>query len=115
MVEYVLDLNSVFGSLADATRRDILQRLKAGGLTVSEIARPYKLTLAAISKHLMVLEQARLVVKQRRGKEKFVELSPQALAQADVYIEQYRAFWEQRFDVLEVVLEQQKRKQVKKG
>lgn len=109
MVDYALDLDSVFGSLADGTRRDILQRLISGGLTVSEIARPYSLTLAAVSKHLMVLEKASLVVKNRRGKEKFVELSPVALANADSYLKQYQKFWEDRFDALDTLLDQEQR------
>lgn len=107
MVEYTLDLDSVFGSLADPTRRDILQRLTSTELTIGEIARHYDLTFAAISKHLKVLERAKLIIKHRRGKEQVVRISAQALAQADEYIEQYRKLWEYRFDALEVLLEQE--------
>jgi DNA-binding transcriptional ArsR family regulator len=105
MVEYTLNLDSIFSSLADPTRRDILSRLTQGKLSVGEIAEPYSLTFAAISKHLMVLEKARLVIKQRSGKEQIVSLSPQALADADVYLSHYRRFWESRFNALDTLLD----------
>jgi DNA-binding transcriptional ArsR family regulator len=111
MVEYVLSLDSIFGSLSDPTRRDILQRVTGRELTVSEIASHYDLTFAAVSKHLKVLERARLISKRRRGKEQMVTVSPRALAVADEYLEQYRLLWESRFDRLEVLLEQEQRKQ----
>lgn len=108
MVEYSLSLDSVFGSLADPTRRDILRRVAGQQLSVSEIAEPYPLTLAAVSKHLKVLEKARLVVKRRRGKEQLVMAAPQALAEAADYLESYRQFWEQRLDALEQYLNETK-------
>jgi DNA-binding transcriptional ArsR family regulator len=115
MVEYALDLDTVFGSLADPTRRDILQRLITAELTISEIASHYDLTFAAISKHLKVLEKAKLIIKQRRGKEQVVRISPRTLAYADEYIEQYRNLWEARFDALEALLEREKDSFNKKG
>jgi DNA-binding transcriptional ArsR family regulator len=60
MVEYTPSLDSIFGSLADPTRRDILQRVAGRELTVSQIAEPYDLSLAAVSKHLKILERAKL-------------------------------------------------------
>jgi len=114
MVEYTLDLDLVFGSLADSTRRDLLQRLTRGEQSVGELAQEYKLTFAAVSKHLKVLEKAKLIIKQRRGKQQMVRISPQALAGADEYLRQYQALWEQRFDALDTLLEQEKRK-YKKG
>lgn len=101
MVEYTLKLDSIFGSLADATRRDILKRVATKELSVSEIARPYRLTYAAISKHLGVLERAKLIVKRRRGREHYATLAPVALKDASLYLERYRAMWEGRFDALE--------------
>jgi DNA-binding transcriptional ArsR family regulator len=105
MVEYLLQLDTVFGSLADPTRRDILQRLADKEMTVGEIARPYKLTFAAVSKHLKVLEAARLVVKRRSGKEQIVQLSPGALAAADAYLKQYEQLWQARLDALDEFLQ----------
>lgn len=110
MVEYTLDLDLVFGSLSDSTRRDILQRLLSGEQSVGELAQAYKLTFAAVSKHLKVLEKAKLVLKQRKGKQQMVRISPQALAVADEYLRQYQVLWEQRFDALEMLLEQEKHK-----
>jgi DNA-binding transcriptional ArsR family regulator len=106
MVEYTIQLDSIFASLADPTRRDILTRLKAKTMTVGEIAAKYDLTFAAISKHLKVLEKANLVTKERKGKEQMVHLSPQALAEADSYLEQYRQMWEQRFSKLDELLKE---------
>jgi DNA-binding transcriptional ArsR family regulator len=105
MVEYVLNLDSVFGSLADPTRRDMLQRLTGQELSVSELAQPYEhMTLAAVSKHLKVLEKARLIIKRRRGKQQIVKLSPQTLAEATGYLESYRQMLEGRLDALEEYL-----------
>jgi DNA-binding transcriptional ArsR family regulator len=107
MVEYILSLDTIFGSLSDPTRRDILRRVSKQELTISEIAKPYDLTFAAVSKHLKVLERAKLVMKRRRGKEQMVQAAPQALKDADEYLEQYRQLWEERFDRLEALLNEQ--------
>jgi DNA-binding transcriptional ArsR family regulator len=101
MVEYSLSLDSVFSSLADPTRRDILRRVSDRQLSISQIALPYDLTFAAISKHLQVLERAKLIIKRRKGKEQIVTIAPQALKSADDYLEFYRRFWEERLDSLE--------------
>lgn len=94
-------LDAVFQSLADATRRDILRRVSRQEMSVSQIAEHYKMTLAAISKHLKVLEKARLIIKRRRGKEQIVQLAPHTLAEATGYLEQYQRLWEDRLDNLE--------------
>ncbi len=107
MVEYILNLDTIFGSLSDATRRNILQRVALRELTVSEIAEPYKLSLAAISKHLAVLEKARLIVKQRRGKQQIVSISPAAFKSVSEYIKPYDQMWADRFDALEVIINRQ--------
>jgi DNA-binding transcriptional ArsR family regulator len=106
MVEYTLSLDSIFSSLADPTRRDILRRLINQELTISEIARPYDLTFAAISKHLKVLERAQLIIKRRRGKEQMVQVSPFALKDAANYLESYRMLWDERFQSLDKLLKQ---------
>jgi len=104
MVNQTLSLDFIFGSLADATRRDILRRVAKEELSVGEIAKPYNLTLAAISKHLGVLERARLISKQRRGKEQIVQLAPQAFAETYEYLEFYRKHLEDRMNGLEQYL-----------
>jgi len=101
MVEYALNLDSVFSSLADPTRRDILRRVSKEELTIGEIAQPYDLTFAAVSKHLKVLEKAKLIIKRRRGKEQMVQLVPRALADAAEYLQWYQRLMESRFDALE--------------
>ncbi|MDB5179319.1 MAG: ArsR family transcriptional regulator [Patescibacteria group bacterium] len=89
MIEYSLQLDSIFGSLADPTRRDILRRVAGVELSVSEIAQPYNLSLAAVSKHLKILEKAKLVIKRRQGKQQFVQASPVAIKGAARYLEFY--------------------------
>ena len=101
MVEYTLNLDSVFGCLSDPTRRDMLRRIADHELSVGEIAHFYDLTFAAVSKHLKVLEKAKLIVKRRRGKQQMVSLTPQAFADAAEYIDWYRSLWENRLDSLE--------------
>jgi DNA-binding transcriptional ArsR family regulator len=104
MVEYTLSLDNIFSSLSDPTRRDILRRVASQEMSIGEIARYYDLTFAAVSKHLKVLERAKLIIKQRRGKEQMVTVVPQALKDADEYLEQYRRLWEERFDRLDALL-----------
>jgi DNA-binding transcriptional ArsR family regulator len=106
MVEYTLSLDSIFSSLADPTRRDILRRLISEELSISAVAKPYGLTFAAVSKHLKVLEKAQLIIKQRRGKEQIVQVSPLALKDAADYLENYRLLWDERFQSLDKLLKE---------
>ncbi len=101
IVEYVSSLDSIFGSLADPTRRDILRRVSGRELSIGEIAKAYDLTFAAVSKHLMVLERAKLIIKRRNGKEQMVSTTPHALAEATEYLEWYRQFMETQFNSLD--------------
>ena len=101
MVEYSLSLDEVFGSLADPTRRDILSRTSLSELSVSEIAAPYDISLAAVSKHLKILEKAKLIVKRRRGKQYLVQAAPFAFKDAAEYLEQYGKLLNERMDSLE--------------
>ena len=107
MVNYAISLDDVFNSLADPTRRDILDRLRFRELNVSEIAAPYRVSLAAISKHLSVLERAKLIRKRKEGKERIIALEPEAMAQATEYLKQYEQMWNERFDRLERFLEEE--------
>jgi DNA-binding transcriptional ArsR family regulator len=105
MVEQTIDLNLVFQSLADPTRRDILAHVSRRSLSIGDIAKRYDLTFAAVSKHLKVLERARLVVKQRRGKEQIVTAAPDTVRQASEYLKRYQAMWNERFDALDEYLQ----------
>ena len=105
MVEHTSPLDSIFSSLADPTRRDILRRLRSKEHSVGELAARYDLTFAAVSKHLQVLERAQLVRKRRKGREQQVELISQSFKKADAYLEQYRKSWSERLDRLETFLQ----------
>jgi DNA-binding transcriptional ArsR family regulator len=104
MVEQSHELDAVFGSLSDPTRRDILKKVSKKNMSVGEIAMHYPLTFAAVAKHLDVLHRARLINKQRRGKEQIVSLAPNTLAAASNYLETYKQRWENRLDSLEKYL-----------
>lgn len=106
MVELSLDLDLIFGSLSHHIRRDILKRAVESQreMSVGELAEPYNLTFAAISKHLKVLEKAKLIIKRRRGKEQVIQLSPEAFKDAAAYLQEYEKLWNDRFDRLEQYL-----------
>jgi DNA-binding transcriptional ArsR family regulator len=101
MVEYTLNLDTVFASLADETRRNILGLVARQEMTVSQIATRFKLTYGAISKHILVLEHAKLVIKRRRGKEQLVQLAPRALTEATEYLQWYQDFIGDQYEALE--------------
>ncbi len=107
MVERSLQLDSIFGSLADPTRRDILKRVAVVQMSVGEIAQHYELTFAAVSKHLKILEKAKLIIKQRFGKQQVVRLAPDTLKDASEYLRQYEKLWNDRLDRLEHFLSSQ--------
>lgn len=104
MVEQTYELDAVFGSLSDPTRRDILKRVSEHSMSVGEVAKYYDFSFAGIAKHLDVLERAGLIRKSRQGREQIVTLEPRALAAADGYLEEYRQLWEQRLDSLDEYL-----------
>ena len=106
MVNYQLSLDSVFGSLADPTRRDILSRLQIGELNVGEIAAPYRMSLPAVSKHLRILEEARLIRKRKEGKERIITLEADGVRYAAEYLKQYERMWQERLDRLDVYLKE---------
>ena len=102
MVEYTLD--NIFYSLSDPIRRDILQRVSQIEHSVGELVARYDVSFAAISKHLKVLEEARLIVKRKEGRKQMVRIAPDALRSADDYLEQYRETWQGRHDKLQTLL-----------
>lgn len=104
MVEYTLHLDSIFASLSDPTRRDILARVAHAELSVGELVKKYDVSFAAISKHLKVMERAQLIVKRKEGKKQMVSLAPDALRSADEYLEQYRQMWQSRYDKLDALI-----------
>lgn len=104
MVESVAALDLIFRSLADSTRRDILQRVCQADLTITEIARPYGMSFAAIAKHVAVLEKGRLISKRRRGKEQVISANPGTMTLAAAHLQGYERAWKERYDALEALL-----------
>ena len=116
MVEYwrSSELDHIFAALADPTRRAILQALARRPATINEIAKPFSVSLNAISKHVMVLERAGLLRREIKGREHHCWIEPQPLRQANEWLERYQRFWEQRLDALELYVAK-KFKASKKG
>lgn len=106
MVKHSLQLDDAFHSLSDPIRRDMLHRLTNYELSVGELAQKYTVSFAAVSKHLKVLEKARLVSKRKEGKKYMVALVPETLKNADDYLRQYQQMWESRHTKLDILLKE---------
>jgi len=102
----VYDLDRIFQALSDPTRRSILRQIARGEHTISDIAKPYDLTFAAISKHLKVLESARLIDRRKDGSFQVISLNAEALKSADQWLRHYQQFWSIRLDALKDLLEE---------
>jgi DNA-binding transcriptional ArsR family regulator len=99
-------LNRTFAALADPTRRRILQHLAHGDRCVTDLARPYSMSLPAVSKHLRVLENAGLIRRRRKGRVHSLKLEVAPMRQASRWIEEYRRFWEANLDRLDEYLKE---------
>jgi DNA-binding transcriptional ArsR family regulator len=97
-------LSTTFAALADPTRRAILARLAKGEATVNELAKPFPISLQAVSKHLKVLERAGLITRGRTAQLRPSRLQGAALGEAAGWLAEYREFWEQRMDRLDTHL-----------
>jgi DNA-binding transcriptional ArsR family regulator len=97
-------LSSVFGALADPTRRAILARLAEGDLPVRDLAAPFPVSQPAISRHLKVLEGAGLITRSRRATARLSHLEAAPLRDATAWLARYQALWDERFDRLDEVL-----------
>ena len=95
-----MNLDTAYAALADPTRRAILARLAAGEATVGEIAQPFPISGPAISRHLKVLEQARLIARTRRGQQLICRLNPEGLKSAKEWLDHYQHFWSATLDRL---------------
>lgn len=100
------DLSELFGALSDPVRRDMVARLAESDATVTQLARPYSISLQAVSKHIAVLERAGLVSRSREAQRRPVHLEAQVLDQMTVWVERYRRRAEQRYQRLDAVLAQ---------
>lgn len=99
-------LDSTFAALADPTRRAILMRLAKGDSTVMELAKPFKMSQPAISRHLKVLEEAGLISTMIRAQERPRRLETAPLKKATDWIEKYRQMWETKYKILDGLLEE---------
>ena len=116
MVKYSTSrLDRTFAALADPTRRRILAHLSRGDKRVTHLARPYAISLPAVSKHLRVLEKAGLLRRRRYGRVHEMQLDAGPLKKAAQWVEEYRKFWEGSLDRLAAYLEKTNKTASKKG
>jgi DNA-binding transcriptional ArsR family regulator len=101
-------LDRAFGALADPIRRDILERLAGGPASLSELARPYGISLPGVMKHVRVLEEANLVITQKQGRIRECRLEQEGIDEVGGWIEQQQRLWEGRLDRLEAIIERRK-------
>lgn len=114
MVEYSSKvLDRTFAALADPTRRRILAQLAKGDECVTELARPHAMSLAAVSKHLIVLETAGLVKRRRQGRVHSLALEAKPMQEAQAWIDRYRKFWEGNLDQFEKYLDRLQKQESK--
>jgi DNA-binding transcriptional ArsR family regulator len=104
MVEESLQYDNIFHALADGTRRDILLQLNTGEKTITEIAKKYSMSFAAIAKHLEILESAALIFKRKQGRMRIISANPQTVSATTEYLKRYEVLWDERFNKLEKVL-----------
>jgi DNA-binding transcriptional ArsR family regulator len=106
MVESTADLSAVFMALADPTRRQIVRMLaERGPQAVSELARPFGMSLQAVSKHISVLARAGVVLRRRIGRSHVCSLDSSHLSEASAWIDHYRQFWDANLERLEMLLD----------
>ena len=98
------EVDRIFQALADATRRDIIRRTLTVEASVSELAKAYDMSFAAVQKHVAVLEGAGLVTKEPRGRERIVRGNPEAIARVQALLDRYEQLWRSRIDRLDVLL-----------
>jgi DNA-binding transcriptional ArsR family regulator len=108
-------LDATFAALSDPTRRGIVERLSHGPASVHGLTEPFAVSQQMISKHIACLVRARIVIKTRRGRESVCTLRPEAIRTVSDWASDYRRFWEESFDKLDVVLSQMKTREAGDG
>jgi len=114
MVHYS-HLDTSFSALSDATRRGVLEQLTRSDASITELADKFHMTLTGMKKHVGVLEQAGLVTTEKLGRVRTCRLGARGLEEEAAWIEQYRRLWQARFDALDTVVEELKRKEMVNG
>ena len=107
--------NASFAALADPVRRGVLEQLMRGDTSVGVLAERFHMTLTGMRKHIGVLEQAELVTTEKVGRVRSCSLGPRRLEEEAAWIERYRQLWAARFDALDMVVEELKRKETRGG
>ena len=108
-------LSRTFAALADPRRRAILMRLGKGPATISELAKPFRISAPAVSKHIKVLEKAGLITREKQAQWRRCRIEAQRLKEANDFIEEYRKFWEDSFNRLEIYLKKLQAQQHPQG
>jgi len=112
MVKYSLPrLDASFAALSDATRRGVLEQLGRSDASITDLAGKFHMTLTGMKKHVGVLEQAGLVTTEKVGRVRTCKIGPRRLEEETAWIETYRQLWDARFDALDKVVEELKRKE----
>ena len=101
------EVNRIFRALADATRRDIVRRTLVTEVSVSQLAEAYDMSFAAVQKHVAALEEAGLITKDRRGRERMVRSDPERIRKAQRLLDQFERVWRSRIDRLDALLEEE--------
>ena len=109
------NLDLMFQALADPTRRGIVDRLSRGPASVSDLAKPFDMSLPAVVQHLQVLEQSGLVTTQKVGRVRTCRLGPHRLEEEAAWIARHHQLWSARFDALDGIVEDLKRKEKADG
>lgn len=115
MVQHSARLDASFAALADVTRRGVLEQLGRGDASITDLAEKFRMTLTGMKKHVGVLEQAGLVMTAKVGRVRTCRIGPRRLEEETAWIERYRQFWAARFDALDKVVEDLKRKEQGNG
>lgn len=116
MVQYSsIQLDASFAALSDATRRGVLEQLGRADSSITDLAEAFHMTLTGMRKHVRVLEQAELVTTEKVGRVRTCRLGPRRLEEETAWIERYRQLWASRFDELDKVVEELKRKEMIDG
>ena len=116
MVQYSdVHVNASFGALSDATRRGVLEQLALGDASITDLAARFHMTLTGMKKHVGVLEGAGLVTTEKVGRVRTCRIGASRLEEEAAWIERYRRMWAARFDALDEVVEELKRKEQQDG
>ncbi|MBD8898517.1 helix-turn-helix transcriptional regulator [Rhodanobacter sp. DHG33] len=111
MVHYQARLDATFAALSDVTRRGVLEQLGGSDASITDLAQRFRMTLTGMKKHVSILEQAGLVTTEKVGRVRTCKLGLRRLEEEAAWIEQHRQLWNARFDALDKLVEQLKRKE----